>query len=114
MKVYTQQDSLKHSCIINCKINNVIFNRLTYKSIYNKLYCIIGNSETIMYNTTLNIKPGNIKGKGFAYNERYKFSVQGASANRAIKEIMKQAHNNNISLDMTVRLKNNTLVRIIL
>lgn len=114
--VTTLQDipkyDFKHSTITKCIINNTPNKKLKYKSIMNTIYEIINDGTTIIKHTKLNIKTINKTDEGFYYLDNLGISVQGVDANKSVYEIVNQCHNNNVVLELVVKLGDNTNVTI--
>ena len=105
--------SFTHSKILHLKINNVQQSINSYKKIIEHLYNMIGNSDKIIKNTLLNIKKGQIKIKGFIFNEKNNISFQGADANKSILEIYNQCKHNNIKLLCQIKLNTDKLFDVV-
>jgi hypothetical protein len=90
-----------------------MFMVLKYKTIRDVVYRLIGNSNTIIQNTTLNIIKEKKTDKGFDYMEDLHISVQGVDSNSCIYEIISQCKKNNIEIQMQIKLKNNFVVGIV-
>ena len=101
-----------HSKILNLKINNIQQPIKSYKKLIDHLYDIIDDSDKIIKNTLLNIKPALVINKGFIYNKKNNISVQGADANKSIREIYNQCEHNNIKLFVEIKLKSNEIINI--
>jgi len=101
------------SKILHLKINNVQQSINSYKKLIEHLYNMIGNSDKIIKNTLLNIKKGQIKIKGFIFNEKNNISFQGADANKSILEIYNQCKHNNIKLLCQIKLNTDKLFDVI-
>jgi hypothetical protein len=102
-----------NSNIVSCKINNDISNKNRYKSILNDIYKIINSGTKIIINTTLNIKTIVYNDRGFYYLEELGISIQGVDSNRCIYEIINQCKENNINLDIKIKLSDNKLINVI-
>ena len=87
--------------------------KLKYKTIRDVVYRLIGNSNTIIQNTTLNIIKEKKTDKGFDYMEDLHISVQGVDSNSCIYEIISQCKKNNIGIQMQIKLKNNKVIDIV-
>jgi len=84
-------------------INNVV---------YNAIYDMVGNTEDIIKNTILNIKEGKKNDKGFSYYENLNISVQGADANKTIKEIINQCVKKKIRILLQIELNDGKIYSI--
>ena len=97
---------LENSKIKKCKINNEDINIFNYRpiliNIYNKM-----NKESIIKNTKLNCKEEKINSKGFVYYEKFKLSIQGASAEKTLSEIINMIKVNNWNIQIQIQLKKN-------
>lgn len=89
-------------CIIDDK-DLIIIN---FKPLINYIYNYINDREFIIKNTILNIKDGKIYGKGFNYNEKYNFSIQGTDSHTSMKEIVNICLLKNIKIKLEIKLKN--------
>ncbi len=98
------------SIILNCLIDNKIFNKLKYKSILEKILMIIDDGAKIIKNTSLNIKTIQKEDKGFYYLEKLGISIQGVESNKCLNEIVNQCIHNNISLTLNIKLSNDNRV----
>lgn len=96
----------KHSTITKCIINNDPYKKLKYKSILNTIYEKINDGTVIIKHTKLNIKTINKTDEGFYYLDNLGISVQGVDANKSVYEIVNQCHNNNVILELVVKLVN--------
>jgi hypothetical protein len=101
-----------NSVILRCILSGVKQDNPRPRHILATIYNMIGSLELIDQVRGIRRSPGKIP--KWIYYDTLGFSARFASYNTTISEIMKQVHNNNISLDMTVRRVDNTLVRIIL
>ncbi|ARF12624.1 hypothetical protein Klosneuvirus_10_3 [Klosneuvirus KNV1] len=96
----------KQSTITKCIINNTPHKKLKYKSILNTIYETINDGTTIIKHTKLNIKTINKTDEGFYYLDKLGISVQGVDANKSVYEIVNQCHNNNVILELVVKMVN--------
>ena len=80
--------------------------KLNYKSILCHIYCLINNEVQIIKNSSLNLKTTKKTDDGFYYITELGISVQGCDANKCIHEIMNQAIDNDIRINMKVKLEN--------
>ena len=96
--------NIKGSCIYKCIINNRIMNYNKYRSILYKIYSIIGDGSDIIKNTTLNIKTLNRNDSGFVYKPELGISIQGADSSKTLNEILIQCKENNIQLQLQIKL----------
>jgi hypothetical protein len=111
--------SLTHSKIINCYIydecslegknelitNELITNELNYRKILIDVWKHMATSK-IIQNTTMNIKLGEHKTKGYNYVDNLKFSFQQKDSLGTFKEICKMVNLNNYTIDIQIRLQN--------
>ena len=112
---------LNKSSIEECIINNDIlekynYNKYKYAKILMYLYSKT-DSQTIIDKTTLNISTDSlyINGyKGYNYNEDLKLSIQGADANKILKEIIHFIKILNYKMELKIKLKDNEIIKFIL
>lgn len=106
--------TLTHSKIINCYIydecnldgkNELITNESNYRKILIDVWKHIPTSK-IIQNTTMNIKLGEHKTKGYNYVDNLKFSFQQKDSLGTFKEICKMVNLNNFTIDIQIRLQN--------
>jgi len=95
------------SSICYCKIDGELINKSKYKVILNYVYTKINDGFKIIKNTSINIKTINYKDKGFYYLEDLGISIQGVDANKCIYEIINQCIQNNIKIEIKIKLQNN-------
>jgi hypothetical protein len=100
------ETDLRHSKITFCKINDNILDVLTYRGLRNYIYERT-NKQTIINNTILKIKEEKITDNGFKYIEKLHLSVQGANADRTLKEIINMIEINKFNLELKIKLFNN-------
>jgi len=93
-----------------CKIKDTKLEVLKYMTIIKHIYSIINNGPRIIKNTVLNIKTSNLKATGFTYSEELGISVQGADANKCVKEIILQCTSNHINYDIRIELYTGDIV----
>ena len=97
---------LENSKIKKCKINNEDINIFNYRPILINIYDKM-DKETIFKNTKLNCKEEEINNKGFVYYEKFKLSIQGASAEKTLSEIVNMIKVNKWNMQIQIQLKNN-------
>ena len=102
----------KKSSIIECIINEIVFNKLKYKSILEQIYKQINDGAKIIKKTKLNIKTIKKEDEGFYYLDDIGISIQGADSNKCILEILNQCIENEISLSMKIKLINSIKINI--
>ena len=67
--------------------------------IYNE---ILEDADAIRKHSSMNIQDGQVEGKGFVYLEQQDISVQGATADKMMKDIFQQVLGNNLTFKMTI------------
>jgi len=97
---------LENSKIKKCKINNEDINIFNYRPILINIYDKM-DKETIFKNTKLNCKEEEINNKGFVYYEKFKLSIQGASAEKTLSEIVNMIKVNKWNMQIQIQLKHN-------
>jgi len=100
----------KKSSILECSINNEEFNKLKYKSILEEIYKIINDGVIIIKHTQLNIKTIKKENDGYYYLDDIGISVQGVDSNKCLLEIINQCIENEIELNMKIKLNNNIII----
>ena len=108
---YINNKYLTKSQILKCKINNNNVERLKYNSILKNVYNIIDNKKDIINLSNIRIINGVNTDCNWNYIEKHNFSYQGRDSNITLKEIVSQCINNNISIKMTIKLKNNKIIK---
>jgi hypothetical protein len=103
-----------NSTIIHCKINKKTIDKNKYKSILYYIYTIINCGTKIIKITSLNIKTKKIIDKCFYYLKDIGISIQRVNSNQCIYEIFNQCLQNNIILDIKIKLNDNKLINIII
>jgi hypothetical protein len=88
--------------------------KIKYKSILVKIYYFIGDGVKIIKNSSLNIKTINKVDDGFYYLDSIGISVQGVTSNKCLLEIINQCLENKYSLNMNIKLNDDTYVNIFL
>jgi len=108
----TSDYNFNFSNILNCNINNINITKLKYKTICKYIYNIINDGSIIIKKTKLNIKTIIKTDNGFIYYSNLGISVQGADCNSCIKEIINQCIENNITIKMEIKTKNNLFIHV--
>ena len=101
--------NLRGSCILECNINNIIYDVRKYKRLLILLYSTT-NMETIIQNTILNISEQEIYDRGFEYYDTLGISIQGANASRTLKEIINIIKIKNYSMKLKIKLRNDEVI----
>lgn len=104
----------KNSRIIKCQVDNDERIKLKYKAILEFIYKLINSGTKIIKNTVLNIETKKIECNGFYYLEELGISVQGVDSNKCVLEIINQCEENNISLEIDIKLFDDTNVKIVI
>jgi hypothetical protein len=102
----------KKSIILNCLINDELFNKFKYNQILKQIYNIINDGVKIIKKTKLNIKTIKKLDEGYYYLDNIGISIQGADSNKYILEIFNQYIENNIKLSLEIMLINNIKINI--
>ena len=97
---------IEFSKIKKCKINNENITLSRYKTILNYIYNKM-DRKNIIKNTKLNCKEEEINCKGFKYYENFKFSIQGADAEKTLSEIINMIKINKWNMEIQIELKEN-------
>lgn len=92
----------KKSIILNCLINDELFNKFKYNQILKQIYNIINDGVKIIKKTKLNIKTIKKLDEGYYYLDNIGISIQGADSNKCILEIFNQCIENNIKLSLEI------------
>ena len=108
---YINKKYLTNSQILKCKINKNNVERLKYNSILKNVYNLIDDKKDIINLTNIRIINGLNTDCNWNYIEKHNFSYQGRDANITLKEIVSQCINNNIPIKMTIKLKNNKIIK---
>ena len=108
---YINNKYLTKSQILKCKINKNNVERLKYNSILKNVYNIIDNKKDIINLSNIRIINGVNTDCNWNYIEKHNFSYQSRNANITLKEIISQCINNNIPVKMTIKLKNNKIIK---
>ena len=107
------QKNLRGSTILECKINNMIRDIKKYKKLLINLYSET-DIETIIENTTLNIKREERYDKGFQYYSNLRISIQGSDTRKTLHEIINIIQINNYSMELKIKLINDEVIRFII
>ena len=99
----------KKSTILNCTINNINDIKLKYKSLLEYIYELINDGTKIIKNTKINIKTIKKEDEGFYYIPNLGISVQGVESNKCLLEIINQCIENEITISIQIKLKNNLI-----
>ena len=106
-----EDTSLTSSSIQECNIynsdNEVITTNTSYRGIFTKTLKAGNGRDAIILLT--NTEPGKHTTKGFNYIEELQISFQGKDANGTMKDILTLIEANNYSINITIKLKDNTL-----
>ena len=103
-----------HSKIQKCILNNKLIDIKNYKPLITKTYEIINDVNKIKKFTTINIVNEFREDKGFYYLDNFKISIQGVDSKKSLKEIINQCVNNNIFLELDVKLHKSITIKIII
>ena len=110
---YIKEYNFKKSIIQECKINNIEFTKLKYKSILEQIYKLINDGTKIIKNTKLNIKTIQKEDEGFYYLDNIGISIQGVDSNKCLLEIINQCIENEFELQMKIKTIDNIIINII-
>ena len=100
----------KFSKLCECKINDVVIQKPSFVDTLRKVYIAVGNIIKInKYNG--NVHTGHVENE---YIEEINVSFHRADAKRTFIEIINQCINNIISLSLSVRLKENKFILVLL
>ena len=108
IKKYT----FKQSNILHCLLNDDEIIKLKYKSILESIYKIINDGTKIIKNSKLNIKTIKKIDEGFFYLEYLGISCQGVDSNKCLLEIINQCIENKITINMKIKLKDESNINI--
>ena len=104
--------SLTNSSIQECNIynsdNEVISTDTSYRGIFTKTLKAGTGRDAIILLT--NTEPGKHINRGFNHIEELQISFQGKDANGTMKDILTLIEANNYSINITIKLKDNTLI----
>jgi hypothetical protein len=103
------KESLTGSKILECSINRVIFNKLKYMTILIEIYKL-ADIETIIKNTTFNVKKEKFLLNGYSWYEDIKLSIQGKDSNDTFKEIIRMIELLRVNFEIKILLKNKEVV----
>jgi hypothetical protein len=101
-----------NSTILSCKIDNEIIDSPNYNRILKIIYNKINDGVKIIKTTTFNMRTIKYENEGFYYLSELGISYQGRDSNGTIKEIFTQSKEHNITIKITIKLLNNTIVSI--
>ncbi len=105
-----KQYDFAKSDILHCLLNNDNTLKLKYKSILENTYKIIDDGTKIIKNSKLNIKTFQKNDDGFNFLKDIGISYQGVDSNKCLFEIINQCVKNNISLNLKIKLNNQTII----
>ncbi len=103
---------IRKSTIISCIVNNDKILKLKYKTVKDYIYNIINDGSKIIKYTKLNIKTIKKIDDGFVYLENLGISVQGVDSNKCLLEIVNQCFQNKITLDMKIKLRDESFLQL--
>lgn len=77
---------------------------MKYRSILNQIYHWINDGAKIIKHTKLNIKTTKKEDEGFYHLDNMGISIQGVDSNKCLLEIIIQCIENEIELDLNIKL----------
>lgn len=105
---------LKSSKILNCIVKNgeeIISDKTGYQPILNDIWYSMP-TQKILQTTTFNMKLTNENGlKGYNWNSKLNLSIQGKDANKCMKEILNIIKVNNYSINITILLETEKIIK---
>ena len=105
---------LNSSQILECTVKNgeyIISNKTRYKSILNDIW-ISMPTQKVLQTTTFNMKLTDEKGVyGYNWCPKLNLSIQNKDAKHTMKEILNMIKVNNYSIQITIRLETNLIIR---
>ena len=106
--------TLISSKILNCVVKNgeeIISDKTGYQTILNDIWYSMP-TQKILQTTTFNMKLTNENGlKGYTWHPKLNLSVQGKCANKCMKEIINMIHINNYSINITIQLERDKIIK---
>lgn len=97
------------SAVFNDDPRSEIWPTPSFKKLYTVIHEQIGDGAQIIKHSVLNIKTLEDVEKGFSWYPSLGISVQGVDANKAIFEAITQCQKNDIGLELTIMVKNQTI-----
>ena len=105
---------LNSSKILDCIVKNgedIISNKSKYRSILDDIW-ISMRAQKILQTTTFNMKLTKENGLyGYKWCPRLNLSIQNKDANYTIKEIINMVKVNNYSIQITIKLKTDRIIK---
>jgi len=105
---------LTSSKILNCTVKNgkeIISEKTGYQPILNDIWHSM-TTQKILQTSTFNIKTTNENGlKGYNWHPKLNLSIQGKNANMCMKEIINMMKVNNYSINITIRLETEKIIK---
>jgi hypothetical protein len=81
----------------------------SFRKLYSVIHEHIGDGAKIIKHSILNIKTVEDTTKGFCWIPKLGISIQGVDANKALLESITQCVKNNISIELTIMVKDQTV-----
>lgn len=103
------------SKIKECQINGYSNTTYKYRNVLLQIYNEIGCGARIIKKTKLNIKTIKFEEQGYNYINNLGISFQNVNSSKCLLEIINQCIENNIKLNLSVKLKDQiTMINIII
>ena len=106
--------TLISSEILKCVVKNgeeIISDETGYQPILNRIWESM-STQKILQTTTFNMKLTNENGlNGYKWNSKLNLSIQGKNANKCMKEILNMIKVNNYSINITIRLETEKIIK---
>jgi hypothetical protein len=112
--IFDETKDYKRSKPIKCIINNIDTKLKSYNGIIKYLYKLFSDSDFILSGSLLTLSIGErAEGKQYDYIPELKLSFVRPNADIAIKEIINFTKNNNILIDLEIKLNDDSIINYI-
>jgi hypothetical protein len=101
---------LRESKITECCINDNLYKSVKYRQMLIHIYKMMDKHD-IISKTTMNVCQQKVYEKGFMYYDDIGLSIQGADCRRTLKEIIRLSRIQEYTIKLSIKLKNNRIVK---
>jgi hypothetical protein len=101
---------LRESKITECCINDNVYKSVKYRQMLIHIYKMMDKND-IISKTTMNVSQQKVYEKGFMYYDDIGLSIQGADSRRTLKEIIRLSRIQEYTMKLSIKLKNNKIVK---
>jgi hypothetical protein len=101
---------LRCSDLVKFDVNDKSYQSIKFRNGLHEVYTLMSKSD-ILAKTKMNVSEDRLYEKGFMYYDDLGLSIQGADSRRTLKEIIRLCQIQQLSLKLSIKLKNNRTVR---